>query len=106
MFPPLATSFRVPGTMDGYPESFYDLLPSTPDAMDSDSSSARGDHPSRECNMLHLLGAGAAVGGVEEDAIQRTLEEQVAYELERLEQARAHEADPANKLQNGEFLSA
>lgn len=58
--------------------------------------------------MLHLSGAGAVAEGGGEDepaSIQRTPEEQAAYELERLERARAHEVDLANEHQDGEFPS-
>ena len=44
------------GMVDGYPESFYDLLSSAPDMIDSDSSSTGSNHPSQKCNMLHRLG--------------------------------------------------
>ena len=45
---------------DRYPESFYDLLSSSPSITDSECSSAGSCHPSRKCKLLHLLGNGVA----------------------------------------------
>lgn len=47
----LLASSKFVGMMDGYPESFYNHLPSTLNVMDSDSSFAGSNHPSWECNM-------------------------------------------------------
>jgi hypothetical protein len=77
--------------------------------MDSDSSFARSSQPSRECNILHLTGAGVVAEEGEEDGpvpIQRTPNERATYELERLERARACEVDLANERQDREFPSA
>lgn len=39
-------AFEFMGMVDRCPESFYDLLPSIPDATDSESSSVGSSHPS------------------------------------------------------------
>jgi hypothetical protein len=73
-------------------ESFYELLLATLENTDSESDS-EGSYPLlRQCNMLHLSEDGAApTEHVEDDAypIPHTPREQVEYDQERLERARA-----------------
>ena len=67
--------------------------------MDFEFDSEGSFHLVWECNMLHPLKSGAAVGGGEDDAypFPCTLREQVKYEQECLELARACEAEQANE---------
>ena len=84
-------------------ESIYDLLLATLENRDSKSNSEGSCHPLRECNMLHLSEDGAAPAkDAKDDAypILRTPGEQAEYDQERLEQAKAREADQANARRN------
>jgi hypothetical protein len=92
-------SSRFVGMMEWDPESLYDLLLATPENMDSESDSEGSCPPLRECNMLHLSEDGAApVEGTEDETypIPRTLREWAEDDQERLERARAQEADQAD----------
>ena len=87
------------GMMEQDPESIYDLL-ATPENTDTKSDFEGSNHPLRECNMLHLLEDGvASAEDAEDDAylIPRTPREHAEYDQERLERARAREADRANE---------
>lgn len=91
------------GMMQRDPESVYDLLPTTLGDTNSESGFEGSCHLARECNMLHHSENGAAAGGEEDDAypIPRTPGEQADYEQERLERAKAHEAEQANERHDG-----
>jgi hypothetical protein len=87
------------GMMEQDPESLYDLLLATPENTNSKSDSEESCPPLRECNMLHLSEDGAALAEDTEDnayQIPHTPREQVEYNQERLERARAREADQAD----------
>ena len=80
-------------------KSICDHLLATPENTNSESNFEGSCHPLRECNMLQLSEDGAALAeDIEDDAylIPCTTEEQAEYDQERLEQARAREADHAN----------
>jgi hypothetical protein len=84
------------GMMERDPESLYYLLLSTPENTDSESDSEGSYRPLRECNMLRLSEDGATLAeDTEDDAypIPCTPGEQAEYDQERLERARAREAD-------------
>jgi hypothetical protein len=96
------------GMMKQDPEFIYDLVLSTLGETNSKSDSEGSCHPVRECNMLHLSENGVAVaGGKEDDAypIPCTPMEQVKYEQERLERARACEAEHVNERNDAECPS-